>query len=252
MKPHYLGVALAAILASAACNAEKGKDAAAATSSGSAKQVPPPKGGDWSTVVTQTAAGGYLMGNPNAGVKLVEYGSMTCPHCAEFDAKGLQPLIANYVKSGRVSFEFRNFVRDPFDLTASLIARCGGTKQFFPLTRQLFAGQDQWIGKIQSAGADQQQALAALPPAQQFGAIAKLAGLQQWAAQRGVPSAKSSACLANESEVNRLVQMNGDATQQYPAFRGTPSFVINGKLLDDTATWETLEPKLRAAVSERG
>lgn len=252
MKLHHLGVALAAILASAACNAEKGNDAAAATTSGSAKQVPPPKGGDWSTVVTQTAAGGYVMGNPNAGVKLIEYGSMTCPHCAEFDEKGLQPLIDNYVKSGRVSFEFRNFVRDPFDLTASLIARCGGTRQFFPLTRQLFAGQDQWIGKIQSAGAEQQQALAALPPKQQFAAIAKLAGLQQWAAQRGVPSAKSGACLANESEVNRLVQMNGDATQQYPGFRGTPSFVLNGKLLDDTATWETLEPKLRAAVGERG
>jgi protein-disulfide isomerase len=251
MKPHYLGVALAAILASAACNAEKGNDAAAADT-GSTKQVPPPKGGDWSTVVTQTAAGGYVMGNPNAAVKLVEYGSMTCPHCAEFDAEGLQPLISNYVKGGKVSFEFRNFVRDPFDLTASLIARCGGTKQFFPLTRQLFANQDVWIGKIQAAGAEQQQALAALPPAQQFGAIAKLAGLQQWAAQRGVPSAKSSACLASEAEVNRLVQMNGDATQQYPDFRGTPSFVINGKLLDDTATWKALEPKLAAAVGERG
>ena len=251
MKPHHLAVALSAILASAACNAEKGNDASAAAS-GSSQQVPPPKGGDWSTVVTQTAAGGYLMGNPDAAVKLVEYGSMTCPHCAEFDGEGLQPLIDKYVKGGRVSFEFRNFVRDPFDLTASLIARCGGTKQFFPLTRQLFAGQDAWIGKIQAAGAEQQQALAALPPAQQFGAIAKLAGLQQWAAQRGVPSAKSNACLASESEINRLVQMNGDATQQFPDFRGTPSFTINGKLLDDSATWEALEPKLRAALGERG
>ena len=72
------------------------------------------------------------MGNPNAEVKLVEFGSMTCPHCAEFDEQGGKPLIDNYVKNGQVSFEFRNFVRDPFDMTASLIARCGGAKQLLP------------------------------------------------------------------------------------------------------------------------
>ena len=63
-----------------------------------------------------TPAGGFVMGNPNAKVKLIEYGSLTCPHCREFDEKGVQPLIANYVKTGQVSWEFRNYVRDAFDL----------------------------------------------------------------------------------------------------------------------------------------
>ncbi len=251
MKPIYLTMAVAAVLASGACNAENG-NSANGNSTATTQAVPPPKGGDWSTVVTQTAEGGFLMGNPNAAVKLVEFGSMTCPHCAEFDETALQPLTDKYVKSGRVSFEFRNYVRDPFDLTAALIARCGGTKQFFPLTRQLFASQEEWMGKVQSASPAQQQALSSLPPQQQFGEIAKLTGLQQWAAQRGVPSAKSSACLANSGEVDKLVQMNSDTTSQYPNFRGTPSFVLNGKLLEDAGTWQTLEPQIQSALGERG
>lgn len=251
MKPIQLTMAVAAILASGACNAESGSSANG-NSTASTQAVPPPQGGDWSTVVTQTAEGGYLMGNPNAGVKLVEFGSMTCPHCADFDEAALQPLIDKYVKSGRVSFEFRNYVRDSLDVTASLIARCGGTKQFFPLTRQLFAGQSEFMGKLQATPAAQQQALSSLPPQQQFAEIAKIAGLQQWAAQRGLPSAKSSACLADEAEVNRLVQMNSDTTSKYPDFRGTPSFVLNGELLENASTWQTLEPKIQAALGERG
>ena len=77
-------------------------------------------------MVVRTPEGGYLMGNPKANVKLIEFGSMTCPHCAEFEEQRGEQLIDTYVKSGRVSYEFRNFVRDPFDLAASLIARCGG------------------------------------------------------------------------------------------------------------------------------
>jgi len=247
MKLIQILVASAAILASSACNAEKGADSAA-VSSAPIKPIAPPKGGDWTKMVSETPEGGFVMGNPNAPVKLVEYGSMTCPHCAAFDEEGTKPLIDKYVKSGQVSFEYRNFVRDPYDLTASLIARCGGPSSFFGLTRGLFAEQKDWTGKLQAATPEQQQALMGLPPTQQFGAIAKLAGFPQWAAMRGVPSAKSAACLADEAAVNKLVQMNSDATTQYPDFAGTPSFILNGKLLESTASWEALEPKLRAAV----
>ncbi|MCA1653471.1 MAG: DsbA family protein, partial [Sphingomonadales bacterium] len=100
--------------------------AATASTEVTAAPVAAPNGGDWTTVVSRTPAGGFVMGNPNAKVKLIEYGSLTCPHCAEFEEKGGKPLIDNYVKKGLVSFEFRNFVRDPYDITAALIARCGG------------------------------------------------------------------------------------------------------------------------------
>ncbi|HEX8842567.1 MAG TPA: thioredoxin domain-containing protein, partial [Sphingomicrobium sp.] len=87
---------------------------------------------------------------------------------------------------------------------------------------------------------------------QQFLAIAKIAGLQEWAALRGIPQAKSTQCLTNENSVNQLVQMNSDATTQFPEFQGTPTFVINGQLVKDTATWDKLEPALRSALGERG
>ncbi len=247
MKPFYVLAAAGAIAASAACNAEKGTDGSAAAS-GPAQAVAPPKDGDWTKMVTKTAEGGFVMGNPNAAVKLIEFGSMTCPHCADFEEEAGKPLVDNYVKNGKVSFEYRNFVRDPYDLTASLVARCGGTASFFPLTRALFADQSNWVGLVQGITPEQNQALQAMAPAQQFGEIAKIAGFPQFAAMRGVPSAKTSACLADETEINRLVQMNSDVTSQYPNFSGTPGFVINGKLLDKTANWQTLEPQLKAAL----
>ena len=72
------------------------------------------------------------------------------------------------------------------------------------------------------------------------------------AAARGLPAARSNQCLANETTINQLVQMTSDATTQYPDFPGTPTFILNGKMLEKTATWETLEPALRAALGERG
>jgi protein-disulfide isomerase len=245
MKSAYVLLAAAAILASAACNAENGSNASAKNTPIKAIKAP---NGDWSKLVSRTDAGGYLMGNPNADVKLIEFGSLTCPHCAEFDEKGADKLVNDYVKTGRVSWEFRNFVRDPFDLTASLLARCAGPDRFFPLAHELYADQRNWTSKIQEIPQDKFQALQSMGPDKQFLEIAKLSQLQQWAAQRGVPSGKSNVCLADQNEINLLVQMNGDTTTQFPEFTGTPSFVINGKMLKETATWDKLEPQLRDAV----
>ena len=189
-----------------------------------------------------------MMGNPNAKEKLVEYGSLTCPHCREFDEKGVPTLIDQYVKSGQVSWEFRNYVRDPFDLTASLIARCNGAKSFFPLMRAFYKDQVAWVTKIQETPQAQLEALQNLPPNQEFVQAAKFAGFPEWAAARGVPAAKSNQCLSNENSINQLVQMTGDATNQFPNFPGTPTFVINGKMAENTATWELLEPQLKKAL----
>jgi protein-disulfide isomerase len=237
--------ALTVLLLGAACNSEQANGSAAG--SGPAKPVAAPNGGDWTKTVRQTPEGGYLMGNPDAAVKLVEFGSLTCPHCADFARLGEPKLIDNYVKSGRVSYEFRNFVRDPYDLAASLVARCGGTKSFFPLNRALFVDQAKWIGKLQSVPPAQAQALQSATPPQQMRAIASWAGFPQWAAQRGLPSAKLNACLANEQEINKLVQMNSEAVSSY-SIPGTPAFLINGTLAEDATTWQTLEPKIRKAL----
>ena len=248
MKPLSLLVTAAAILAATACNADNGNTAAGAASPAAAAPVAAPNNGDWSEVVSPTPAGGFVMGNPGAKVKLVEYGSMTCGHCAEFDAAGLKPLIDNYVKKGLVAFEFRNFVRDPYDLAASLVARCGGTASFFGLTRALFADQAGWTAKLQSADPAAMQALQSKPPQEQFKAIAELAGLPAFAAMRGLPRAKTEACLADPAGASRLVEMNNDAVANYKV-PGTPAFLINEELVTNATTWSTLEPAIKAALN---
>ena len=93
------------------------------------------------------------------------------------------------------------------------------------------------------------QALQGAPPAQQFSTIADLGGLKQYASMRGVPRAKADQCLANQAEIDQLVQMTSDAVSTYPGFQGTPSFVINGQLVEQTATWDLLEPKIKEALA---
>jgi len=173
---------------------------------------------------------------------------MTCPHCAEFEEQGAKALIDNYVKKGLVSYEFRNYVRDPFDVAASLVARCGGEAGFFGLTRGLYAEQRDWVGKIQAADPAKMQSLQTMPPGQQFATIADLAGLKQFAAMRGVPRAKAEACLADEAAINQLVQMNSDAQSTYN-IPGTPAFLINGTLVEQVAAWSQLEPKIKEALA---
>ena len=246
MKPSYFLVCAAAVVAVTGCNSKEGD--AATNAPVQLEQVAPPKGGDWTQVVNPTPEGGFVMGNPNAKVKLIEFGSMTCPHCREFDEAGAKPLMDTYVKSGQVSWEFRNYVRDPFDLAATLVARCNGAASFFPLTRALFENQENWVGKIQAAPPAQLEQLQSLPAQQIPAGAAKLAGFQDFAAMRGVPQAKTEQCLSDQAAIDKLVQMNSDATTQYPEFPGTPTFIINGKLAERTASWEALEPKLKEAL----
>lgn len=244
MKPRKFLAAAAALVALAGCNGESGTTTNGAPS-GPAQTVAPPAGQTWDQVVTKTAEGGFLMGNPNAPVKVIEYGSMTCPHCAEF-AEESDELVNDYVKTGQVSFEFRNYVRDGLDIAMSLVARCGGPERFFPLTEALFESQRDLFEKAQSAPPEQQQALAQTPKG-----YAQLAGLQEWAAQRGVPAAQTSACLSDQGEIDQLVQMNADALQQFNV-QGTPSFVVNGEPTTPPtggqSNWEALEPQVRDAL----
>ncbi len=237
----------AALVTLVACNADKGTANGTAPSSVAATPVAPPANGDWSTIVSQTPEGGFVMGNPNAKVKLIEFGSMTCPHCAEFEEQGGQALVDNYVKKGLVSFEFRNFVRDPYDITAALIARCGGATSFFGLTRAFYASQKDWIAKIQTADPATLQALEGQGPQAQFKALADIAGFPAFAVMRGVPKAKTEACLADPAAATQLVQMNSDAVANFN-IQGTPSFAINGETVANASTWALLEPKLKEAL----
>jgi protein-disulfide isomerase len=195
-------------------------------------------------MVAQTPQGGFMMGNPQAKVKLVEYGSMTCGVCAQFAEEGEPQLIEKYVKSGQVSFEFRNFVRDPADMAAALIARCNGPSAFFPLSDQLFASQQEWLGRVQQMSPAQQAQLQTATPAQAVGIYAEAAGLVDFARVRGIPAARAQACVADPAQVQRLVEI-GQQAGQIP---GTPTFLINGNIVPDSASWKTLEPAIQQAL----
>ncbi|HEX5238080.1 MAG TPA: thioredoxin domain-containing protein [Sphingomicrobium sp.] len=229
----------------------------AAAAEAAAKTHHASKAHDWTRVVEATPDGGFVMGNPDAKVKLIEYGSLTCPHCREFDEVAVPHLINDYVKTGQVSWEFRNYVRDAVDLTAALIARCNGAKSFFPLTRALFKDQKSWIAKVQAAPKDQLEKASDLPPDQRFVELAKLTGFSQWAAAHGEPTTKSAQCLGNEQAVDALVKQTGDVTNRYPDFIGTPSFIIDGTMVDfgpitADQVWPTLESKLKDALAGHG
>ena len=250
MKVRTFLVCTMAVLALAGCNKNKneGGGTAADTSTVTITQANPPPGGTWADVVNATSAG-FMMGNPNAKVKLVEIGSLSCPHCKAFDDEGVPTLIDKYVKTGQVSWEFRPYViHGPIDVAANLVIRCNGVKTFFPLMQALYKDQAVWMAKVQAVPQDKLDQIQNLPPSQTFVAMANLLGLQDWAAARGVPQAKSNQCLSNQQMIDHEVQVTSDVSTQYPEFTGTPAFVINGKMLKDVAGWEKLKPELEAAV----
>jgi protein-disulfide isomerase len=240
-----------AVLALAACNKSKqeGGGTTAATETINITQANPPPGGTWADVVNETSAGGYVMGNPNAKVKLLEIGSLSCPHCKKFEDEGVPVLTDKYVKSGNVSWEFRPYIiHGPIDMAANLIIRCNGLKTFYPLAQALYNDQSVWLAKVEAAPQDKLNQIQTLPTNQTFVAMASILGLQDWAAARGVPQAKSNQCLSDQKMIDQQVQMTANVNSDYPDFQGTPSFVINGKLLADTASWDKLQPQLDAAL----
>ena len=240
----------AAALALAACNKNKteGTTNAVTNETVTITQATPPPGGTWSDVVNATSAG-FMVGNPSAKVKLVEIGSLSCPHCKKFDDEGVPVLLGKYVKSGDVSWEFRPYViHGPIDMAADLIVRCNGIKTFFPLVQALYKDQDVWMGKVEAAPKDKLEQIQNLPTNQVFVQMASFLGLQDWAAARGVPQAKSNQCLSDQKMIDREVQQTADVNSQFPDFAGTPSFIINGTLLTDTASWDKLQPQLDAAL----
>ena len=242
-RPALFLAALAPLaLGLAACKKdEPAGEGAPAVSASPLPTTPAPAGKSWADTVVQTPEGGYRMGNPDAPVKLVEYGSLTCPHCGEFSEKGSATIRDQWVTSGRVSYEFRHFVRDALDLTLGLMASCGTPETYFGLTEQVFANQKSIFDGLQGKDAQMQAAMKA-PDAQRFQAIADTAGLPQFFAARGIPAAQAKACLAKTdlaSQMAKNTSEQGDKLQ----IEGTPTFLINGEKIG-TSTWEELKARI--------
>jgi len=137
-----LALALAACGSGAEQSGEIQGDAIAA--------IPAPAGSEWRTTAVMTEEGGTLVGNPDAPLKLVEYGSLTCPTCARFSMEGGEPLL-EYVDSGVVSFELRQFaVHGPLDLLLQRMTQCGPVEAVIPLSDQVWANYETIMQPIQA------------------------------------------------------------------------------------------------------
>lgn len=243
-RPIALGaLVLPLALAAAACG-DKAADGATPSGEPVAK-VAPPAGRAWTDVVTKTEEGGYRMGNPDAPIKLVEYGALSCSHCAEFAKEAAEPLQNEYVASGRVSYELRYFMLNAFDVPATLLATCGTTEATIPLSEQFWAWQPTMFNNLQAVGDAKLQQAAALPPGQRMQAIAQLAGMTDFFAARGIARDQANACLADSAEADALAKQTEVASTKYKV-TGTPSFFINDAPVG-TASWTDLESKLKAA-----
>ena len=201
---------------------------------------------NWVETTSETADFGMLMGNPNAPVKLIEYGALSCPHCANFSKTSRDALKAMIAK-GTVSYEFRTFLIHPQDVPASLLARCNGSGPFFAISEQLFDTQDEWLMKrSQTITAAEQQSWAKMSPNDVAAAMGAKLGLIDFVQARGVGTEKAKACLADKSGIEKLETIAKVAQDKFQ-IQSTPTFIINGQTVKDTNTWEQLEPALKAA-----
>ncbi len=237
-KARLLAIGTIAALALAGCDSGSG----GAPSGDALPKVAAPAGQKWSSVVRATQDG-FVMGNPDAPLKLVEFASPTCSHCAEFSTEGSEALKNEFVDSGRVSLEIRPFMLNPMDLAIASIANCGGTERFFPLLENVYATQAELIQSIQ--GADQAAAQAALQ-SQNFPAFARAIKLDSFFAARGMAASDIDACLSDTAKVTRWQESTQRNGEQFE-ITGTPTFLLNGQVMSNAGTWEGVRDQLIAA-----
>lgn len=214
------------------------------TSAEAIDPIAAPEGQSWTDVVEVSDANGYVVGNPDAPLKLIEYASLTCGACANFAQTGSDPLKDEYVSTGVVSFELRNQVHNVFDLTLAALVRCSAPESLQPLSHQVWTNFDQVMGNVQNAQ-PQLANVGQLPENQRFVAIAEAAGFFDFFAARGISRDQAAACLADSESVIAI----GDRSDQQSEELGvtaTPTFILNGRQLEERS-WNDLEAVLQAA-----
>jgi protein-disulfide isomerase len=161
-----------------------------------------------------------ILGKSDAPITIVEYGSLTCPHCAAFDAEVLPKLKEKWLDSGKAKIVFRPFPRDEVDLHAASVALCVAPDRFYAFIDAMFAGQEQWM-----AASDHKAALARI------------------ALLGGVNKTKFDSCWDDKAIQDKLLASRLVASQQL-GVDSTPTFFINGKKFDGAPTADGFEAAL--------
>ncbi|MBX7527278.1 thioredoxin domain-containing protein [Qipengyuania vesicularis] len=237
-----LAAPLALALAACSGGADEGDEASLEGEAIAA--IPAPDGASWLETASKTEEGGFVIGNPDAPLKLVEFASHTCGACAYFAENGSTPLQEKYVESGVVSYEIRPLLRDPLDVTISTLARCGSPEGFHALSDQAWASLSEFGNRLQSNGAAYEAAMSAAPE-QRFVQLAEAAGLIEFFAARGISADQARTCLSDSDAITAMAEKSSEEAAAENV-TGTPTFFLNGRRLDANQ-WQGIEPILQRA-----
>ena len=166
----------------------------------------------------------HILGNREAPVTIIEYASLTCPHCAHFHETTLPRLKTEYIDTGKAKLVYRDFPLDQVALRAAALAECVPADRYFGLLSILFQGQNNW-----ATAPDPNAALARL---------GKLGGLSD---------EQVTACMNDEKRIDAVVAERLAGEQQY-AIRSTPTFIINGKKYTGAPTFEQMQDSIKSAL----
>jgi hypothetical protein len=124
-----------------------------------------------------------------------------------------------------------------------VLARCAGGRAYFSMGHELMGSQRQWLGGMQTLSEAERGQLRNQPPTVMAQRLAPMLGLDRIAARFGLTPAAQRACLGNMANFTQLETISNQANSQY-GVTGTPTFVINGRVVDDTNAWSGIEPRL--------
>lgn len=147
-----------------------------------------------------------VIGKEDAPVTIIEYASMTCPHCAHFETKILPELKKRLLDTGKAKLIFRDFPLDKFALKAAMMTRCASPEKYFNLADVVFSNQERW-----AKSADPLSSLA------QLGALA------------GMDETLFKACTENKDLETAILKNMQDAQGKY-RIQSTPTFIFNDGL----------------------
>lgn len=149
----------------------------------------------------------FSLGDPEAPVKITEYASFTCPHCAAFHANVFKSLKADYIDTGKVQFTYREVYFDRYGLWAAMVARCGGDMRYFGISDILFETQQEW------AGSDDPNVV--------------VENLKKIGRTAGMDDATLDACMKNGAMAEAMVA-RFEENMKADEVEGTPTLFING------------------------
>jgi protein-disulfide isomerase len=161
-----------------------------------------------------------VLGDPNAPITIIEYASMTCPHCAHFEETTYPELKKRYIDTGKVRLIFREFPLDPVAAAAAMLARCSGKDKYFPLVETLFRTQRDWA--VQNP----------IPP------------LLNIAKQAGFTKQSFEECLSNQKVLDGIEAVRQRASEKL-GVNSTPTFFINGQIHRGDLSLDDLEKAIQ-------